>query len=103
MYVNNATTVSEALSQGLHAIRVHGIEKPSRVGAVLVMPRPVLTEYKDPTNRVLFSPMRDANPFFHVMETLWMLAGRNDLPWLTRFNKRFEAYSDDGGQTQPGA
>jgi hypothetical protein len=47
--------------------------------------------------------MRDANPFFHVMETLWMLAGRNDLPWLVRFNKRFASYSDDGGNTQPGA
>jgi hypothetical protein len=103
MLVNNARTVSEALSQGLHAIRVHGIAKPSRVGDVLVMPRPVLTEYKDPTNRVLFSPMRDANPFFHVMETLWMLAGRNDLPWLVRFNKRFSTYSDDEGKTQPGA
>lgn len=32
-----------------------------------------------------------------------MLAGRNDLPWLTRFNKKFAAYSDDGGATQPGA
>jgi len=98
-----ARTVSEALHNGLHAIRVHGIPKPSRVGDVLVMPRPVMTEYLNPTNRVLFSPMRDANPFFHVMEALWMLAGRNDLPWLTRFNKRFESYSDDGGKTQPGA
>jgi thymidylate synthase len=103
MLVNSARTVSEALSHGLHALRVHGVPKPSRVGDVLVMPRPVMTEYSDPTNRVLFSPMRDANPFFHVMETLWMLAGRNDLPWLTRFNKKFAAYSDDGGLTQPGA
>lgn len=103
MLVNNARTVSEALSFGLHAIRNFGIAKPSRVGDVLVMPRPVMTEYQDPTNRVLFSPMRDANPFFHVMETLWMLAGRNDLPWLVRFNKRFASYSDDGGATQPGA
>jgi thymidylate synthase len=103
MLVNRARTVSEALHNGLHAIRVNGIAKPSRVGDVLVMPKPVMTEYEDPTNRVLFSPMRDANPFFHVMEALWMLAGHNDLPWLTRFNKRFSAYSDDGGQTQPGA
>lgn len=103
MQVINARSVSEALSQGLHLIRIHGQAQPSRVGDVLVSPRPVLTVYSEPTNRVLFSPMRDANPFFHVMETLWMLAGRNDLPWLTRFNKRFSSYSDDGGQTQPGA
>lgn len=103
MLVINARSVSEALRQGLHTIRVQGIKKPSRVGDVLVSPRPVMTVYEDPTNRVLFSPMRDANPFFHVMEALWMLAGRNDLPWLTRFNKKFAAYSDDGGLTQPGA
>lgn len=103
MIVNNARSVSEALAQGLHAIRVNGIAKPSRVGDVLVAPQPVMTVYQNPLNRVLLSPMRDANPFFHVMETLWMLAGRNDLPWLTRFNSRFASYSDDGGKTQPGA
>lgn len=103
MLVNNARSVSEALSQGLHILRVQGIPKPSRVGDVLVSPRPVMTEYSQPLNRVLLSPMRDANPFFHVMESLWMLAGRNDLPWLVRFNSRFASYSDDGGQTQPGA
>lgn len=103
MWVNNAESVSQALSQGLHALRVRGIKQPSRVGDVLVSPHPVLTVYKNPMNRVLFSPMRDANPFFHVMESLWMLAGRNDLPWLAQFNKRMATYSDDGGTTQPGA
>lgn len=103
MYVNNARTVSEALSNGLHYLRRAGVAQSSRVGEVLVSPMPVMTIYSNPRNRVLFSPMRDANPFFHVMESLWMLAGRNDLPWLAQFNKRFTAYSDDGGKTQPGA
>jgi thymidylate synthase len=102
MQVINARSVSEALAMGLYAVK-GGIHQPSRVGDVIVSPRPVMTVYNDPTNRVLFSPMRDANPFFHVMEALWMLAGRNDLPWLTCFNKRFASYSDDGGATQPGA
>lgn len=103
MLVNTAHSISEALSHGLHWLRVGGIKQPSRVGDVLVAPAPVLTVYKNPLNRVLFSTMRDANPFFHVMEALWMLAGRKDLPWLTQFNARFAGYSDDGGQTQPGA
>lgn len=103
MQVIHARSVSEALHHGLHAIRVRSIKQESRVGDVLVLPHPVMTVYSNPLNRVLFSPMRDANPFFHVMEALWMLAGRNDLPWLTRFNKRFASYSDDGGKTQPGA
>ena len=103
MLVNTARTVSEALFHGLHNLRVNGIRQESRVGDVLVAPQPVMTVYTHPANRVLFSTMRDANPFFHVMESLWMLAGRNDLPWLTEYNKRMAAYSDDGGQTQPGA
>lgn len=103
MIVNQAQSVSIALHRGLHHLKVFGIKQPSRVGDVVVSPNPILTEYIHPTNRVLLSPLRDANPFFHVMETLWMLAGRNDLPWLVRFNKRFSSYSDDGGQTQPGA
>lgn len=103
MWVNQASTVSQALSTGLHHLRVHGIKQPSRVGDVIVSKHPVLTVYSNPLNRVLFSPVRDANPFFHVMEALWMLAGHNDLPWLAQFNKRFSSYSDDGGLTQPGA
>lgn len=103
MYINNAQSVSEALSNGLHALRVFGIKQPSRVGDVIVKPNPVMTVYQNPTQRVLFSPLRDANPFFHVMESLWMLAGRNDLGWLSQYNKRMTSYSDDGGQTQPGA
>src|SRR5690606_34526281 len=49
------------------------------------------------------SPMRGANPFFHLFESLWMLSGRNDLPWLAQFNKQMATYSDDGGKTQPAA
>lgn len=103
MIVINARSVSEALSQGLHWLRVGGIRQESRVGTVLVSPNPILTVYENPLNRVLFSAMRDANPVFHVMEALWMLAGRNDLPWLGQFNKGMLKYSDDGGRTQPGA
>lgn len=103
MRVIQAQTVSEALFNGLHHLRLFGRRSESRNGPVLRSPHPVMTIYSDPTNRVLFSPIRDANPFFHVMETLWMLAGRNDLPWLVQFNSRFTAYSDDGGKTQPAA
>jgi thymidylate synthase len=52
--------------------------------------------YEQPLERVLFDPVRDANPFFHLMEALWMLGGRNDVKWLVRFNQRMATYSDDG-------
>ena len=94
--VIRAVSVSEALSKGLRLLLARGIEEPSRNGGVLVMSGPVITEYLYPERRVLFSPLRDANPFFHLMEALWMLAGRRDLAFPKQFNKRFGEYSDDG-------
>lgn len=55
-----------------------------------------ITEYTKPDERVLFNPERDANPFFHFMESMWILDGRNDVETLTRYNKRMAEYSDDG-------
>lgn len=78
-------------------------EEQTRNGLVRVARGPVYTETQKPLERVLFSPLRNANPFFHLMESLWMLGGRNDLGWLKQFNKRMELYSDDGGVTQPAA
>lgn len=57
---------------------------------------PVCTVYAAPTERVVFSPARDANPFFHFFEALWMLAGRKDLAFVEQLSKNMANYSDDG-------
>lgn len=94
--VINARNVNEALPMGLRLLAEDGLEESSRNGPVLVARGPVITDTHRPTERVLFHPLRDANPFFHFFESLWMLAGRNDLEPLTRYVKRFAEYSDDG-------
>lgn len=102
--VLNARNVNGALKNGLTLLAAEVcVEEQTRNGLVRSYTGPVLTHTAEPTERVLFSPLRDANPFFHLFESLWMLAGRNDLPWLVQFNKGMAGYSDDGGQTQPGA
>lgn len=68
----------------------------SRVGPVLRVTEPVLITYERPTERVLFNAARDANPFFHLYEALWMLAGRNDLASIQRYVSTFSQFSDDG-------
>lgn len=104
MYVINVDNVNQALPQGLRWLaNGMGQTEDSRNGPVRVSPSPVMTVYRRPDQRVLFSPLRDANPFFHFFESLWMLAGRNDLAFITQFNKQMVAYSDDGGITQPAA
>jgi len=94
--VISVRNVNDALSVGLEYLLKHGKEAPSRNGTVIVAPGPVVTEYEKPWERVLFSLVRRANPFFHLMESLWMLAGRNDIAFPSYFNKRFVSYSDDG-------
>lgn len=99
-----AGSVSEALAKGLKLMTKPGvIHEGSRNGGVSVWDGPVITHTRNPLRRVLFSPLRNANPFFHLFESLWMLGGRNDLPWVAQFNKQMKAYSDDGGSTQPAA
>lgn len=102
MYLITARNVHVALPKGLAYIRKKGIPMDSRNGQVLVAPSPVVTHYHRPLERVMFWEARDANPFFHFFESLWMLAGRNDIAYLTQFVKRFIEFSDDG-VTQHGA
>lgn len=59
---------------------------------------PVTTVYSMPWRRVLFNDVRDANPFFHLMEALWMLAGRDDAAWIGQFSKNISNYAEDDGK-----
>jgi hypothetical protein len=89
MNILNVRNVCEALPQGIGLLLSEGVKSPSRAGDVLVAPWPVATVYSNPRERVLFSPIRDANPAFHLAEALHMLAGRNDAAFLNLFIKDF--------------
>lgn len=71
-------------------------KNPNGEGEVLRVQEPVLITYQRPTERVLLNEARDANPFFHLYEALWMLAGRNDVAPLNYYTSGIGRYSDDG-------
>lgn len=96
MHVIRVRNVNEALWLGLAHLKEVGVRRESRNGPVLVAPEPVTTVYEKPMERVLVDEVRDANPFFHLMESLWMLAGRNDVDFVARFVCRMREFSDDG-------
>jgi thymidylate synthase len=96
MKVITVRNVHEALPEGLRYLSQEGEVSESRNGPVIVSPRPVTTAYMSPRERVMFWPQRDANPFFHFFESLWMLAGRNDVEWIANILPSFANYSDDG-------
>ena len=91
--------VNGMFQQGMEHLSMHGEESESRAGRVVVMPFPVVSVYEQPTERVLFSPERDANPFFHLAEGLWMLAGRDDAAFLDHYVSDFgERFAEDTGR-----
>lgn len=98
MKVINARNVENALRQALVSLPAAADPVMSRAGETLEVPFPVATVYSRPRERVLRFPERDANPFFHLFEALWILAGREDVEWLAQFNKRMREYSDDGAR-----
>jgi|19_taG_2_1085344.scaffolds.fasta_scaffold09880_4 thymidylate synthase len=96
MHIIHARNVNEAYVVGLRDLLARGKEEDSRAGKVITYPSPVCTTYVRPWERVLFNKIRDANPFFHLMEALWMLNGRNDVKWISEFNSQFYKFSDNG-------
>lgn len=103
MHVINARGANDALAEGIDYLINEGVHEDSRNGPVIVAPGPVCTVYNQPRERVLFSPTRDANPFFHLLgDALWCLSGSDNIAWPSSFNKRYGDYSDDG-ITQHGA
>jgi len=89
----NANTLFE---DGLWRFKVASVKEDSRNGPVYVIPEPVLTTVVSPCERVLFHEGRDANPIFHLMESIWILAGRRDVEFVKQFNSNISNYSDDG-------
>lgn len=50
----------------------------------------------NPRNRIIPSPTRDVNYGFAVGELCWYLRGATDLATMAYYNRRMEAFSDDG-------
>ena len=88
-------TVSEALPVVCSHLLTAGDEVGSRNGRVreLLNPQIVIT---DPQRREVLTIGRKANVFAQIAETMWVLAGRNDIEWLSTYLPRAKDYSDDG-------
>lgn len=73
----------------------YGDEVGSRNGRVkeIINPQIVL---KQPWRREVLCNGRGANVFAQIAETAWVLAGRNDVEWLSAYLPRAKDFSDDG-------
>jgi thymidylate synthase len=89
MHVQKVRNVCQALKNTVDYLNRNGEFEDSRNGRVLVSPQPICTVTSVPQERVLFSAYRDANPFFHMFEAIWMLSGEDKATVLDLFIKEF--------------
>lgn len=88
--------VNEAYHE-LQTLKHHfTVKEDTRNGKAWVFDAPVIVTHGAPWRRVLFDPVRDANPFFHFMESVWMLAGAENVDFPAYFASNIRNYSDDG-------
>lgn len=80
------------------AMEAFGTPVSTRNGPALRLPGVTTITLTRPWQRVNFSTVRDANPFFHLIESMAMLAGDigNDVALLSYFAKNMLLFSDDG-------
>lgn len=99
MIIVRGRNVNHTYKTSVETIRSIGVRQESRNGPVLVAPHPVVTVTENPRERVLFDQKRDANPFFHFFECLWMISGSSDGRWLDTFVKNFSSrFAQPGGK-----
>lgn len=96
MFVISGRNVNDVFIEGLWALKVAGKAEDTRNGKVLALAEPAMSVYRNPAERVLYHDKRNANPFFHLMECVWMMAGSDDLAFVERYNSNMASYSDDG-------
>jgi len=87
---------NDLLSEGLWKLNTCGVKSESRNGPVIRIMEPVIVTVERPQERVLFFEGRDAPHMFHLMESIWILAGRRDVGFLQYFNSKIGQFSDDG-------
>ena len=90
--------VPEMYSEMMIVMRMRGLFEESRNGPVLSLPEPITVTVLAPKIRANVDPIRNANPFFHLMEFVWMMSGSCELAWIQQFNQGFKQYAEDNGR-----
>jgi thymidylate synthase len=92
----NVNTAFETIVAGMQNGDIETVREDSRNGPVIRITTPLLLTYTQPKECVLFHPGRNANPFFHLFEAVWMLAGSKLVEPVAYYVKQMLEYSNDG-------
>lgn len=88
--------ITSATAESLVRLLGKGQELRGRNGYQTIELQNEVTVLSHPLDRFVFLPGRGNDPFAAIAETAWVLAGRNDIGWLSRYLPRAGEFSDDG-------
>lgn len=88
-------TVTEALPSLLVQLEIEGSEIGSRAGLTKELTHVGIT-LTEPLDREILCDFRKPNIAAQIAETMWVLAGRDDIAWLENYLPRVRDFSDDG-------
>lgn len=86
----------EALVKSLEMLLTQGLPVRARGGNFTLELQGHHMRMEKPLERVYVLPERQNNVFAALAETWWVLAGRDDLEYLSRYLPRAAEFSDDG-------
>lgn len=101
MHTYNALSVADGLPYILDEILGRGTMRDSRSGRVQELSN-VVVSLHEPWHRFVLLKDRKASPAAQIAETMWVLSGRNDIKWLSRYLPRASEFSDDGSHWRAG-
>ncbi|MCA1806481.1 MAG: thymidylate synthase [Actinobacteria bacterium] len=91
------SSASWLLRRGIELLNENASLYDTRNGKAMAMDRPIMVELLNPRKRIINSPIRKANPYFHVFEAIWMFAGWRDVEPLLSYNSGMANYAEPAG------
>lgn len=79
----------------LYLLQSNAAPVSSRCGDIIDL-GPAFFEFTYPTNQLVLLNKRKFNPYFAVVESAWVLSGRNNLSDLQQVIKNYGQFSDNG-------
>jgi thymidylate synthase len=95
MYTAHVSNAQEGMIEALKQVMESGKTITVRDQETKELQTFVLKIYH-PDQRVICTPHRNNNIFAAIAETLWVLSGRNDIEFLSKYLPRAADFSDDG-------
>lgn len=95
MHIIKGESLEDTYLKLIHDVKSNGLKVSPRGMETLEL-HPCTVVVNQPCNNLIINYTRALNPMFMISEFLWIFAGRNDVQFISKYNKKMADFSDDG-------